>query len=73
MSTKIHKHEKSEQHIKVAISYGRWKGQKNVDYETEKQTQLNISFWAKVLQRVISIILTLCSLNLAMRGHREKR
>ena len=31
----------------------------------------NISFRSKVLQRLSSVILTLCSLNLAFRGHRE--
>ena len=31
----------------------------------------NISFRTKVLQRLLSVILTLCSLNLAFRGHRE--
>ena len=44
MSTKIHKHKKSDQHIKAARSYGRWEAGKTVDYETEKQLQLNISF-----------------------------
>ena len=71
MSTKIHKHERSDQHIAAARNYGRWKAGKTIDEKTEKQTELNISFWTKVLQRVITIILTLCCLNLALRGHRE--
>ena len=71
MSTKISKHEASQCHINAASSYGRWKRGKTVDEEHERQMKLNVSFWTKVLQRVVSIILTLCTLNLALRGHRE--
>ena len=71
MNTKIQKHEKSEQHIAAARIYGRWKSGKTVDEETKRELKVNISFWTKVLQRVIAIILTLCSMNLALRGHRE--
>ena len=71
MSSKIQKHEKSEHHITAARNYGRWKTGKTVDENSEQQTKLNVSFWTKVLQRLIAIILTLCSLSLALRGHRE--
>ena len=72
MSTKISKHEQSQQHIDAARDYGRWKTGKTIDEEAEQRMKLNVSFWTKVLHRLISIILTLCALNLALRGHREK-
>ena len=71
MSSKIHKHEKSDQHILAARTFGRWVAGKTVDKEAEKQKQLSLSFWTKVLHRLVAIILTLCSLNLALRGNRE--
>ena len=71
MGTKIKKHEKSQSHIAASCVYGRWKKGKTIDVEAEKRTKLDVSFWTKVLQRLLSIILTLASLNLALRGHRE--
>ena len=53
------------------FKYGRWKSGKTVDKDSEKITKNNISFWTKVLRRLLSIILTMCSHNLALRGHRE--
>ena len=60
MHRKITKHEKSKAHIDAASLYGRWKKGKTIDREAEK-----------VLHRIVAIILTMCSLNLALRGHRE--
>ena len=71
MSSKIYKHEKTDNHIQAAHSYGRWKAGKVIDKDSDKQMKLNVSFWTKVLQRLIAIILTLSSLNMALRGHRE--
>ena len=71
MNTKITKHEKSTQHIAAARIYGQWKNSKTVDQKLGRTLKANISFWTKVLQRVIAIILTLSSLSLAFRGHRE--
>ena len=42
-----------------------------MDKDAEVINKNNISFWTKVLQRLLSVILTLCSLNLAFRGHWE--
>ena len=69
MADKISRHEKSKTHINAASIYGQWKSGKTADKDAEILKN-NISFWAKVLQR-LSIILTMCSLNLALRGHRE--
>ncbi len=71
MITKIQKHEKSQQHISASRVYGRWKSGKTIDEEKKRELEINISFWTKVLQRIIAIILTLSTLNLAFRGHRE--
>ena len=71
MSSKILKHEKSKSHIAAARAYGQWKTGKTIDEETSKQFELNVSFWTKVLDRLVWIILTMCCLNLAFRGHRE--
>ena len=71
MSSKILKHEQSEQHIAAARVYGNWKNSKTIDKESDKAHIAHITFWTKVLQRIIAIILTLSTLNLAFRGHRE--
>ena len=71
MADKISRHEKSKTHINAASIYGQWKSGKTVDKDANILTKNNISFWTKVLQRLLSIILTMCSLNLALRGHRE--
>ena len=42
-----------------------------MDKDAKVINKNNISFWTKVLQRLLSVILTLCSLNLTFRGHRE--
>ena len=42
-----------------------------VDKDAEVINKNNISFWTKVLQWVLPVTLTLCSLNLAFSGHWE--
>ena len=42
-----------------------------MDKDAEKISKNNISFCMKVLQRLLSVTLTLCSLNSTFRGHRE--
>ena len=71
MADKISRHEKTKIHITAASIYGQWKSGNAMDKDAKIINKNNISFWAKVLQRLLSVILTLCSLNLAFRGHRE--
>ena len=68
---KIKRHENSSIHIEAAAVYSRWKSGKALDEENERKLRIN-SFWVKVLNRVITIILTLASLSLDFRGHREE-
>ena len=71
MADKISRHEKTKIHITTASIYSQWKSGNTMDKDAEVINKNNISFWTKVLQRLLSVILTLCSLNLAFRGHRE--
>ena len=71
MADKISCHEKTKIHITAASIYGQWKSGNTMDKDAEVINKNNISFWTKVLQRLFSVMLTLCSLNLAFRGHRE--
>ena len=71
MTSKIIKHEESAQDFHAARAFGQWVSGKTIDAETEKQRKSNVSFWTKVLQRLVAIILTLSTLNLAFRAHRE--
>ena len=69
---KIKRHENSSMHIEAAALYSRWKSGKPLDEENERKLRINSLFWVKVLNRVITIILTLASLSLAFRGLREE-
>ena len=71
MAYKISCHEKTKIHITAASIYGQWKSGKTMNKDAEVINKNNIYFWTKVLQQLLSVILTLCSLNLAFRGHRE--
>ena len=71
MVDKISHHEKAKIHITAASIYGQRKSGNTMNKDAEVINKNNISFWTKVLQRLLSVILTLCSLNLAFRGHRE--
>ena len=68
---KIKRHEKSNKHIEASALYMKWKSGKVSDEENEKKIRRNSSFWVKDLHRLISIVLTLATLNLAFRGHHE--
>ena len=65
MADKISRHKKTKIHITAASIYGQWKSGNTMDKDAEVINKNNISLWTKVLQRLLSIILTLCSLNLA--------
>ena len=69
---KIRRHEKSSIHIEASAVYVRWKSGKNLDEENEREIRRQSCFWVKVLERIVSIILTLATLTLAFRGHREE-
>ena len=71
MTDKISRHEKTKTHVTAASIYGQWKSGNTMGKDAEVISKNNISFRSKVLQRLSSVILTLCSLNLAFRGHRE--
>ena len=71
MADKISRHEKTKIHITAASIYGQWKSGNTMDKDAEKINKNNISFCMKVLQLLLSVTLTLCSLNLTFRGHRE--
>ena len=71
MADKISRHEKTKIHITAASVYDQWKSGNTMDKDAEVINKNNISVWTKVLQRLLSIILTLCSLNLAFHGHRK--
>ena len=71
MAYKIPCHEKTKIHITAASIYGQWKSGKTMNKYAEVINKNNIYFWTKVLQQLLSVILTLCSLNLVFRGHRE--
>ena len=72
MLEKIRRHEKSSIHIEASAVYIRWKSRKILDEENEREIRRQSSFWFKVLERIVSIILTLATLTLAFRGHREE-
>ena len=67
----IKHHEKSNMHIEASAVYMKWKSGKVLDEEDEKEIRRNSSFWVKVLHRLILIVLTLATLNLAFCGHHE--
>lgn len=72
MLDKIKRHEKSSMHLHASAAYMRWKVGKDFSEENENEIGRQVSFWAEVLQRLISIILTMSTLTLAFRGHREQ-
>ena len=71
MADKISCHKKTKIHVTAASLYGQWKSGNTMDKDAEKISKNNISFCMKVLQRLLSVTLTLCSLNSTFRGHRE--
>ena len=59
-------------HLHASAAYMRWKVDKDFSEENENEIGRQMLFWAKVLQRLISIILKMAALTLAFRGHREQ-
>ena len=72
MLDKIKRHEKSNMHLHASAAYMRWEVGKEFSEENENEIGRQVSFWAKVLQRLISIILKMAVLTLLFRGHREQ-
>ena len=72
MLDKIKGHEKSNMHLQASAAYMGWKVGKDFGEKNEHEIGRQESFWAKVLQRLISNILTMTTLTLAFRGHREQ-
>jgi hypothetical protein len=73
MLEKIKRHEASNVHIQATAVYMRWKsGKIAVHEDNEKEIRNNALFWVKVLDRIMTIILTLAPLSLAFRGHNEQ-
>ena len=73
MLEKIKRHEASNVHIQATAVYMRWKsGKIAVHEDNEKEIRNNALFWVKVLDRIMTIILTLATLSLAFRGHNEQ-
>ena len=72
MIGKIQRHGKTANHIESSAVYLKRKSGKTLDEKTERELRRSSRFWVKVLDRIISIILTLTTLNLALRGHREE-
>ena len=68
---KIKRHENTHMHVQAASVYAAWKARKNVDEKNDEQIRKNSRFWVKVLLHIGTIILTLASLSLAFRGHKE--
>ena len=68
---KIKRHENTHMHVQAAPVYAAWKAGKNFDEKNEEQIRKNFRFWVKVLHRIVTIILTLASLSLAFRSHKE--
>ena len=71
MADKISRDEKTKIHITTALIYSQWESGNTMDKDADVINKNNISFWTEVLQRLLSVILTLYSVNLAFCGHRE--
>lgn len=52
--------------------YNNWVQNSTIDKHFESELKDQINFWRNVLHRVINVIITLASCNLALRGHDEK-
>ena len=53
------RHGKSNMHLHASAAFMRWNVGKDFSEEKENEIGRQVSFWAKVLQRLISIILTI--------------
>ena len=54
-----------------AVLFAQWKTGQQIDREHQKAIQKEATFWRQVLLRIVNIIMTLATMNLAFRGHRE--
>ena len=70
---KIKRHEKTANHIESSAVYLKWKSGKTLDEGKERELRRSSLFWFKVLDLITSTILTLTTLNLALREHRAKK
>jgi hypothetical protein len=71
LTKKLKQHETSCIHIAASAIYGRWEKGERLDQDHEKIVAQESNFWRQVLTRIINLTLTLASLNLPFRGHRE--
>lgn len=72
LTFKIDKNEKSSQHIDaIKIRYN-WGKSYTIDKITEKQYSDEATYWREVLTRIIKVILSLTSGNIALRGYEHK-
>ena len=72
MLEKIKRHDKTANHVESSAIFRKWKSGKTLDEEKERDIRRSSRFWVILIDRVISIILTLTTLNLVLRGHREE-
>ena len=72
LTQKMNFHKESSVHHHAIIAEKLWLDKHClIDEELEKQITAESNFWYEVLQRLVDIIFTLASNNLAFRGHRE--
>lgn len=72
LSKKIKKHVDSQNHTRACLVKEQWKKQKGtVDSALESTIQVEMTFWGKVLERLIKITLKLAKNSNSFRGHRE--
>ncbi len=69
---RIKTHEQSEAHVAATHIYQQWKTEKRMDERLESNIQEETNIWRKVISRVVHIILTMSSMCIALRGHKEK-
>ena len=68
---KIKSHENTVVHRIACSALAQWKAGEQIDREHQKTIQTEVTFWRRVLLRVINIMLTLATMSLAFRGHRK--
>ncbi|XP_039310402.1 zinc finger MYM-type protein 1-like [Solenopsis invicta] len=71
ISQSISRHESSNNHVVACQIYKKWKLDKNIDMDLDKELKFKMTYWENVLHRIINVTLTLAQNNLAFRGHKE--
>ncbi|XP_053156183.1 zinc finger MYM-type protein 1-like [Hemicordylus capensis] len=71
LGRKIELHEGGVGHQECSTVLDHWQLKKTVSAEAEAAIMKEANFWRQVLDRIISVTLTLAMSNLAFRGHRE--